>query len=142
MILIDEASTIPQDVWENLGSYAKEELKDAGNWAPVVDAASERKWAVYNDGRPVLAMGVVRPASLLGVYQFWFLLCDGVTLADMKFMKRQLRIEMAKYYHYVQTYIEVGYKEGERFARWLGFTARGDTVEVMGRNYNVYETRR
>src|SRR5688500_16287938 len=100
MIRSEPITKFPEEVIPHLSCYAKLELALAGELADVVLARSEQARLISGD-KPICVCGVMR-ATLLGSPRFWFLLCDNLSLKDLRGLRRQVR-ELFEYYPRVET---------------------------------------
>lgn len=131
--------TVGAEVLEQLGAYAKEELEQAGDYFDQLVAKSDRVHVIFNDELPIAVAGVVR-RSLLGPAFFWFQLADKMHPGHLKALRRALP-ELFAYYPRVETGVEVGWRDGERFAKFFGFRPFGEPYGAFGRWYQQYEAR-
>lgn len=139
MIKSDPIATIPLDLLDQMSSYAKAEI-EAGAEVKYLDILEKESNAIHlvtRNERPVALVGVIRP-TLLGSAHLWFLLMDNIRIGTYGALKT-LVPQLFDLFPRVETGIEVGYVEGDRFARHFGFIPFGKTYEVLGRTYQQYE---
>lgn len=138
MIQIDKLDFIPD---LDYSDYAQAELTAVPGAVDYIQTNTEQIYVASVDGNPLLVMGVVRP-TLLVKPVFWFLLCryfiEGPRLANAKALKSMLKLLWAEY-PALKTYVETDWAEGERFARFGGFTKTNETAIINGRKSNVWE---
>lgn len=135
MIEVTPTKTI--DV-ECLGAYARHEWEAAGPFAQAAVDFSEKVW-LLEDEVPLAYVGILRE-SLLAIPFFWFFLCKDFRwqyLLEMRPLMRPLK----ELYPRMETAVWKGFKEGHRFARFGGFRPTERTIDIAGREHQVYETR-
>jgi hypothetical protein len=91
------------------------------------------------DGRHLALCGTYR-ASLIGNVHLWFILAEKISFRDL-YEGKDCGRHLLQYYPRVQTTVEVGYKAGERFARFAGFRPIDQVIEFGTRRCQVYEVR-
>lgn len=64
----------------------------------------------------------------------WFMLAEGVSITDVKELKREsVRIPLG-----AKTCVQAGYAAGERFAAFFGFIPTGDCFTLNNLRYNIF----
>lgn len=140
MIRSDPIEFVDAELRAKLGKYAKAELAEAGEYFDQLVKLSETVHLVTHNESPIAVLGVVRK-TLLGPVFFWFQLVDGINRGNLVALKR-ITPKLFQYYPRVETGVEVGWIEGERFAKFFGFRPFGEPYTVFGRTYQQYEARR
>lgn len=135
--LVDE---IPRDIAQHLAMYSRKEYEQAKAGVSALEAQALEIAMVYEGDTPLVLIGLSR-ASLLGVPDFWFLLCEGFARRHLRLVKRYVR-EMLDVHRRFKTYIEDDFIAGVRFAKFAGFHKTNVTANVLGRTYHLYEARR
>lgn len=100
---------------------------------------SEHAWAFFQGDRLLCYAGLVRMTLLDSPY-LWFLLGRQVRAVDLRGFRRLITEFRGRFPH-IRTVVEVGYKQGEKFAGALGFAPVEAFIEYDGRNYQFFEVR-
>lgn len=99
---------------------------------------SRRVWLVTGKNGPAAFVGVVRLSLVGGTTRIWLLPCTGLSLSDVRALRRALR-RLRRVLGPLSCTIEVLNKKNVRFAEWLGFEGTGKRLIEFGKVFEVFE---
>lgn len=137
MIQIEQVPFVPKLEY---GDYAWKELRMNPSAIEAVTVASEGIWVVSTD-EPILVVGVIRNC-LLNKPRLWFLLCRTFGERKVNYHLRELKQGLKvldEYYPELETFVEDGWKTGERFAKFCGFRKTEKPVIIYNKVFKVWE---
>lgn len=137
MTQIEQVPFIPKLEYSD---YAWKELRMHAGAIAAVNIQSEGIWVVSAE-EPIMVCGVIRE-SMISKPRFWFLLCRAFTERKINFHLRALKScsqVLSEEYPGLETYVEDGWKTGERFANFCGFRKTERVVMFDDKAFKVWE---
>lgn len=139
MIRSDPIQFIGPEIRAQLSPYALDEIEKGGEYFEELVRKSDTIHVVMYDERLIAVVGVAR-RTFLGTAHFWFLLSGDMKLGDLRALKK-ITPKLFEYFPRVETGVEIGYRTGERFAKFFGFQPFGEPYSVFDRTFQQYEAR-
>lgn len=136
MIQIEPFKMIPENFVDSLAEYSAEEVHTGEGFLDLVLSSSEAAWIVREDGKILMAAGIVRESFVARPF-LWFLLGKDFHRFHLRKCRQMMQVLLERYPE-VEVAVEDSWRRGEKFALFCGFRRTEVQKDVMGKRFSIY----